>query len=135
MLYPALYGLYFRAVGLAKETVFSTTVQVYTADSIVTMMSSEGVNDRPLKERRESRFLAADSASSSSSAVSTTAAAGTGGAAPAPASATRSSAFKAPVNLMEILTSTFLVLLADVGCVADRDDDNFVTHHSIRKRR
>jgi ATP-dependent Clp protease adapter protein ClpS len=133
MLYPALYGLYFRAVGLAKETVFSTTVQVYTADSIVTMMSSEGVNDRPLKERRESRFLPADSAQPSSSAVSTTA--DIGGAAPAPALATRSSAFKAPVNLMEILTSTFLVLLSDVGCVADRDDDNFVTHHSIRKRR
>jgi ATP-dependent Clp protease adapter protein ClpS len=43
LLYPALYGLYFRSVGLVKDTIFSTTVQVYTADSIVTMMSSEGV--------------------------------------------------------------------------------------------
>lgn len=125
MLYPALYGLYFRAVGLAKETVFATTVQVYTTDSIVTMMSSEGVSDRPLKERRESRFLAANAASTAST-VAGTLDAGTAG---------RSKAHQTPVNLMEILISTFLVLLADVGCVADRGDDNFVMHHSIRKRR
>jgi ATP-dependent Clp protease adapter protein ClpS len=133
LLYPALYGLYFRAVGLAKETVFSTTVQVYTADSIVTMMSSEGVSDRPLKERKDSRFIpaSASTASTPSSSSNASAAVDTGDAAPI----TRFSAYQAPVNLMEILTSTFLVLLADVGCVADRDDDNFVTHHSIRKRR
>lgn len=135
LLYPALYGLYFRAVGLAKETVFSTTVQVYTADSIVTMMSSEGVSDRPLQERKGSRFIPASAATaptpSSSSNTSAAVVVDTGDA----ALITRSSAYQAPVNLMEILTSTFLVLLADVGCVADRDDDNFVTHHSIRKRR
>lgn len=129
LLYPALYGLYFRAIGLAKETVFATTVQVYTADSIVTMMSSEGVQDRPLKERKEDRFIVANVAQASSSASSI--AVGNGDAPPA----VRSRAYQAPVNLMEILTSTFLVLLADVGCVADRDDDNFVTHRSIRKRR
>jgi hypothetical protein len=40
-----------------------------------------------------------------------------------------------PVNLMEMLTSTFLTLLADVGCTPEREDDRFVSHHSIHTRR
>jgi hypothetical protein len=50
VLYPALYTLYGRSIGTTTNTVFSTTVQVYTADSVVTMMSSDGVAMRPLPE-------------------------------------------------------------------------------------
>ena len=53
VLYPALYLLYFRSVGTTKDTLFQTTVQVYTANSVVTMMSSDGVATRPLTEREE----------------------------------------------------------------------------------
>lgn len=147
LLYPSLYGLYFRSVGTAKETVFISTVQVYTADSIVTMMSSEGLKQRPLKERRdwqphtyskrsfgavssadriagedgEREWERAQSNIPGDELIST----GMG-----PEQDPDDS-----VNLMEVLTSTFLSLLADVGCTVDREDDRFVDHHSIRTRR
>ena len=142
LLYPALYGLYFRAVGLAKETVFSITVQVYTSDSIVTMMSSEGVSERPLVERTDYVKIAGGSSRSTSITLTP----------PTPTirekpvrgmnvrekenaeAKAREIAF-GPVNLMEMLTSTFLTLLADVGCTPEREDDRFVIHHSIHTRR
>ncbi len=43
LLYPALNVLFCRGIGTAENTVFHTTVQVYTANSVVTMMSSDGV--------------------------------------------------------------------------------------------
>lgn len=41
-LYPTLAMLYCRNVGTADRTVFHTSVQVYTANSVVTMLSSDG---------------------------------------------------------------------------------------------
>lgn len=41
-LYPALCVLYCRGVGTADRTIFHMSVQVYTANSVVTMMSSDG---------------------------------------------------------------------------------------------
>ena len=137
LLYPALYGLYFRSVGLAKETVFSITVQVYTSDSIVTMMSSEGVSTRPLLERTD--FMKIGSGSSKSN-VSTPSirekpVGGMNVREKEDAEAKARAISFGPVNLMEMLTSTFLTLLADVGCTPDREDDRFVSHHSIHTRR
>jgi hypothetical protein len=42
VLYPALHVLYCRNVGTMEHTVFHTSVQVYTANSVVSMMCSEG---------------------------------------------------------------------------------------------
>lgn len=146
LLYPALSGLYFRAIGLRKETVFSTTVQVFTADSLVTMLSSEGVDERPLIERRD--FLKISTAgadkiltspltrSNASAEKEKVKEKGEGKSKMGTNYATRPLANVGdPLNLMETLSSTFLTLLADVGCTADRDDDQFVNHHSIRSRR
>lgn len=44
-LYPPLCVLYCRNVGTADRTVFHTTVQVYTANSVITMLSSDGVKN------------------------------------------------------------------------------------------
>ena len=131
LLYPALYGLYFRSIGTAKETVFVSTVQVYTADSIVTMMSSEGVAERPLKERRDwptntapvrksknERSLDAKRGKRETNVICRV-----------------DQPPEDPVNLMEMLTSTFLTLLADVGCTPGREDDKFASHHSIHTKR
>ena len=41
-LYPALCVLYCRNIGTSDRTVFHTSVQVYTANSVVSMMSSDG---------------------------------------------------------------------------------------------
>lgn len=147
LLYPALYGLYVRSVGTAKETVFISTVQVYTADSIVTMMSSEGLERRPLKERRDWQLNSYDMQGSN---VASLAGVVGGqydkreegkelpdkrGSDPMSTACRHEKNPEDPVNLMEVLTSTFLSLLADVGCTADREDDKFVSHHSIRTRR
>eukprot|EP01041_Mallomonas_annulata_P000556 gene556-1070_t len=50
LLYPSLNGLYCRAVGTSEDSLFNTSVQVFTADSVVQMMSSEGVQSRPFPE-------------------------------------------------------------------------------------
>jgi len=42
VLYPALHVLYCRSMGTMEHTVFHTSVQVYTANSVVSMMCSEG---------------------------------------------------------------------------------------------
>jgi hypothetical protein len=42
LLYPALCVLYCRNIGTAERTIFNTSVQVYTANSVVSMMSSDG---------------------------------------------------------------------------------------------
>jgi ATP-dependent Clp protease adapter protein ClpS len=56
-LYPALFVLHCRNIGTAEQTIFHTTVQVYTANSVVAMVSSDGAGsplrllpegDRPL---------------------------------------------------------------------------------------
>ncbi len=50
LLYPCLHCLYVRGVGTDKESVFNTTVQIYTADSAVDVMSSAGVANRHFDE-------------------------------------------------------------------------------------
>lgn len=45
-LYPALNVLFCRNIGTAELTVFHTSVQVYTANSVVSMMSSDGIAAR-----------------------------------------------------------------------------------------
>ena len=52
VLYPALYSLFARYIGTRSDEIFNTTVQVYTANRIVTMMSSDGYQEglRPLPE-------------------------------------------------------------------------------------
>lgn len=50
ILYPAIQVLFNRGIGEEQRTLLGTTVQVYTADSIVNCMSSEGVNSRLLPE-------------------------------------------------------------------------------------
>jgi len=50
ILYPALQLLFNRGVGEEQRTILGTTVQVYTAGSIVHCMSSEGVSSRLLPE-------------------------------------------------------------------------------------
>lgn len=41
LLYPALNVLFCRSIGTAENTIFHTTVQVYTANSVISMMSSD----------------------------------------------------------------------------------------------
>lgn len=52
-LYPALNVLFCRSIGTAELTVFHTSVQVYTANSVVSMMSSDGVGNSSLRLLRE----------------------------------------------------------------------------------
>ena len=111
------------------------------------MMSSEGLQQRPLKERKDwqphtysKRILGALSSADritgevqeiewekvqSNTTEDRLISTGTA----------QAQEYEGSVNLMEVLTSTFLSLLADVGCTADREDDRFVSHHSIRTRR
>ena len=42
-LYPALHALKFRGINTAADEVFSNSVQIYTANGIVTTMSSDGL--------------------------------------------------------------------------------------------
>jgi hypothetical protein len=52
VLYPSLYALFARYMGTKSDEIFNTTVQVYTANRIVTMMSSDGYieGQRPMPE-------------------------------------------------------------------------------------
>lgn len=50
VLYPTLYGLYFRHIGTEELSIFGMSVQLYTANSIVALMSNEAVASRPLTE-------------------------------------------------------------------------------------
>jgi hypothetical protein len=46
--YPTLAVLFFHGIGTHNDTIFTSSVQVFTSDSVVRMMSSEGVDTRPL---------------------------------------------------------------------------------------
>jgi hypothetical protein len=46
LLYPALYSLFIRFVGTEDGHIFSTTVQVFTANSIIDCLSSDDANLR-----------------------------------------------------------------------------------------
>lgn len=50
VLYPAICVLYCRNIGTQDSSIFQTTVQVYTANSIVALMASDGVRNRLLPE-------------------------------------------------------------------------------------
>eukprot|EP01038_Epipyxis_sp_PR26KG_P010895 gene10895-14625_t len=52
VLYPPLFALFGRGIGTSDNTIFHTTVQVYTANSVVALMSSDGVNSRYLAESK-----------------------------------------------------------------------------------
>jgi hypothetical protein len=56
LFYPSLKVLFCRHIGLAKETIFNTTVQVYTANSVVELMSTIGNSKRLLLEWNEEAF-------------------------------------------------------------------------------
>jgi hypothetical protein len=49
-LYNSLYGLYIRYVGIPDGHIFSTSVQVFTANSIVDCLSTDGYTLRPFTE-------------------------------------------------------------------------------------
>lgn len=51
LLYPSLNALYCRSVGTSEDSLFNTSVQVFTADSVVRMMSSNGISTRPFAEQ------------------------------------------------------------------------------------
>jgi len=57
ILYPAIYGLFGRYIGTRHDEIFNTTVQVYTANKVVTMMSSNGLTMRPLREPTDNPVL------------------------------------------------------------------------------
>jgi hypothetical protein len=50
ILYPAIYALYLKYVGSDEGSLLETSVQVYTANSIVRMLSSAGIASRVLPE-------------------------------------------------------------------------------------
>jgi len=49
-LYPALHNIKMRGLGAGAEDIFSCSVQIYTANGIVTLMSTDGVERRLLSE-------------------------------------------------------------------------------------
>lgn len=51
ILYPTVYALHYRHIGTEEKSILQTTVQLYTANSIITLMSSDGVDSRPLDEK------------------------------------------------------------------------------------
>jgi hypothetical protein len=51
ILYPSLYTLFLKSFGTADVSIFHTTVQVYTANSIISLMSSEGKSLRLFNEK------------------------------------------------------------------------------------
>ena len=57
ILYPAIQLLFSRGIGEEERTILGTTVQVYTADSIVNYMSSDGVSSRLLPEFNKSMHV------------------------------------------------------------------------------
>jgi len=50
LLFPCLHALYMRTIGTEKDSIFNTTVQMYTADSVVETMSSHGAVQRHFPE-------------------------------------------------------------------------------------
>jgi hypothetical protein len=50
VLYPMLYFLFVKSVGTLENTIFNTSVQFYTCKSIVRTMSSDGINERYLRD-------------------------------------------------------------------------------------
>ena len=48
-LYPTLLALFSHGIGTNSDSIFGTSVQVFTADSVVRMMSSDGVDTRPFR--------------------------------------------------------------------------------------
>ncbi len=94
ILYPALYGLFGRYIGTKHDEIFNTTVQVYTANRVVTMMSSDGLAMRPLSEPADN-----------------------------------------PVFISRMLAQTLYYTLLDMGCLPDRQNDDFLKHHSLRSHR
>ena len=50
LLYLPLQNLYCKFIGPQADSIFNVSVQIYTADSLVTMMSSEGVSSRIAQE-------------------------------------------------------------------------------------
>jgi hypothetical protein len=124
--YPSLKSLYCRHYGLAKETIFQTTVQVYTANSIVELMSSIGIPKRVLAEWNEENHF---------SPVAT----------PKGHHHGRKTHHhhhqqqKTPPPLVHrnlvitnMLASTLYTVLKDLGCP---NNPEFLNHHSIRTHR
>lgn len=52
-LYPSLSILYCRHFGVSDDSIFRTTVQLYTAHSIVELMSTTGIADRVFPEGKQ----------------------------------------------------------------------------------
>lgn len=52
VLYPSIYGLYFRNRGTEDKSILLTSVQLYTANSIVALMSTDGMHSRLLVESK-----------------------------------------------------------------------------------
>lgn len=50
-LYPTINALYFRNIGTNEKSILHTSVQLFTANSIVNLMSSDGTRSRLLMER------------------------------------------------------------------------------------
>jgi hypothetical protein len=50
LLYPSLYSLYVRFIGIQTGNIFNTSVQVFTANSIVDSLSSDGFDTRVFPE-------------------------------------------------------------------------------------
>lgn len=46
--YPTLSVLFFHGIGTHNDTIFTSSVQVFTSDSVVKMMSAEGIDTRPV---------------------------------------------------------------------------------------
>ena len=46
--YPTLSVLFFHGIGTQYDTIFTSSVQVFTSDSVVKTMSAEGVDSRPV---------------------------------------------------------------------------------------
>ena len=56
-LYPTLAVLFCRHYGTAEESIFRTTVQIYTASSVADLMSSSGIGSRLLAEPVDRNIL------------------------------------------------------------------------------
>jgi len=57
LLYPSIHGLFCRGIGTAADELFISTVQVYTANGVVTTMSSEGIATRLFSEAPHPIFI------------------------------------------------------------------------------
>jgi hypothetical protein len=50
LLYPTLYALFLRNIGPEANNILSTSVQVYTANTVLVCMSSDGIQSRIFTE-------------------------------------------------------------------------------------